>query len=209
MTETAGRARGGRDFFEVVRSQRACRAFLADPVSDADLELLLDAARFAPSAENAQPWVFVVVTEPGPRATIGELIRRAWEAGARQYEVGKLPEPLFDEVDRGATGGVAEAPVLIVVSVDTTATLEVALPSSVFPAVQNLLLAAGALGLGSALTTLATFHPDELRDLLALPDHVQPVAVVPIGHPARRLGPPRRRPLDEIAHRERYGAGWR
>ena len=69
------------------------------------------------------------------------------------------------------------------------------MPSSIFPAVQNLLLAATALGLGSALTTITIGYRDELRDLLGLPDHVVPVAVVPIGHPARALGPPRRDPF--------------
>lgn len=195
-----------RDLFDVVRRQRACRTFTDEPVSDADVELVLDAARFAPSAENCQPWVFVVVSEAAARSKIAEMTRRAWEDGAREYERTHLPQALFDDVDRGATGGVGDAPVLIVVAADTTATFETALSSSVFPAVQNLLLAATALGLGSALTTLGTFFPDELRGLLGLPDQFLPVAVIPLGHPARPLGPPRRRAVSEIAHRERFGA---
>ena len=82
------------------------------------------------------------------------------------------------------------------------------LGASIFPAVQNLLLAAAALGLGTALTTLATGFGDELRELLALPEHVRPMAVVPLGHPASKLGPPKRLPLAERAHRERYGVAW-
>ena len=69
------------------------------------------------------------------------------------------------------------------------------MPSSIFPAIQNLLLAAGALGLGSALTTIATAFADELRDAVGLPETVVPVAVVPLGVPARPLGPPRREPV--------------
>jgi nitroreductase len=79
--------------------------------------------------------------------------------------------------------------------------------SSIFPCVQNMLLAAAALGLGSALTTLGA-HADELRALLALPEHVEPSAVIPLGVPARPLGPPRREPVAEHMHRDRYGTTW-
>jgi nitroreductase len=86
--------------------------------------------------------------------------------------------------------------------------MPVTLPSSVFPAVQNLLLAATALGLGSALTTLALLQEDELRTLLALPPAVRPMAIVPLGWPATPLGPPRRLPITERAHREVFGQPW-
>jgi nitroreductase len=95
--------------------------------------------------------------------------------------------------------------VLVVVCGDRDLGLETTLPASVYPATQNLLLAAGALGLGSAMTTLATLFPDALRTALGLPDHVLPMAVVPLGWPARPLGPPRRLPLAERAHLDRYG----
>jgi nitroreductase len=76
----------------------------------------------------------------------------------------------------------------------------------VFPAVQNLLLAANALGYGSALTTLTTVAADDLGPLLELPDGVTPLAVVPVGRPARTLGPPRRTPAATKTHRDRYGS---
>ena len=97
------------------------------------------------------------------------------------------------------------APVIVVVCGDRNLGLEVTLPSSVYPATQNLLLAANALGLGSAMTTLATQFSDQLASLLGLPDGVLPMAVVPIGWPARPLGLPRRLPLSERAHLDRYG----
>ena len=81
--------------------------------------------------------------------------------------------------------------------------LEVTLPASVFPAVQNLLLAATALGLGSALTTLALQRAAEVRSLLGLPAHVRPMAIVPLGWPSAPVGPPRRRP--PRIHHDRYG----
>jgi nitroreductase len=86
--------------------------------------------------------------------------------------------------------------------------LEATVASSIFPAVQNLLLAATALGLGSALTTIATTYRAELQELLTLPDHVLPVVVVPIGHPAKALGKPRRDDFATHAHREQYGSPW-
>jgi nitroreductase len=92
-----------------------------------------------------------------------------------------------------------------VVCGDARLTFAPTLGASVFPAVQNLLLAAHALGLGSALTTLPVLGGDELSELLGLPDGVEPLAVVPLGHPTTPLGPPRRRPLTEKAHLDRYG----
>jgi nitroreductase len=102
-------------------------------------------------------------------------------------------------------GGVAGAPVLVVIGVDTARVATRATGPSIWPAVQNLLLAATAAGLGSALTTLATADPAALRAEVGLPEEVRPVAVVPLGRPARPLGPPRRRPLAEVAFGERYG----
>ncbi|MGZ8764813.1 MAG: nitroreductase family protein [Acidimicrobiia bacterium] len=195
------------DFFAVARNQRACRAFTDTPVDDALLEELLETATHAPSAENSQPWVFVVVRDPGTRARIGAITADAWTNAGREFSRDRLTPGLFAEVDRGATGGVSDAPVLVVVAGDTTQCFESALAASIFPAIQNLLLAANAAGLGSALTTLPTFAGN-LSVVLGLPDHVRPVAVVPIGYPARPLGPPRRAPVAEKAHRERFGTPW-
>jgi nitroreductase len=195
-------------FFDVVLGQRACRQFDDRPVGDDLIELCLRAATHAPSAENLQPWVFVVVRDDGLRGDIAELTRRAWRQGGRQHSEGRLPDSLLAEVDRGAEGGIGTAPVIVVVCGDTAIGLESTLPASVFPATQNLLLAASALGLGSAMTTLATLYSDELRGLLDLRDSVRPMAVIPIGWPSRPAGPPRRLPLEQRAHRDRYGRPW-
>lgn len=195
-------------FFDLVRSQRACRTFAPDPVPDELVEQVLEAATFAPSAENRQPWVFVVVRDEASRKEIGDLTQRAWDEGARAFSEKRLTPGLLADVDRGATGGVSAAPVLIVVGADLERCLEVTVGSSIFPALQNLLLAAAALGLGSALTTLTTTHGDELSRLVGFPAHVRPVSVVPLGYPARPLGPPRREPVADHTHRERYGVRW-
>ncbi len=203
-----GTASGAASFFDVVLSQRACRQFRDEPVDDELVERCLEAATHAPSAENLQPWVFVVVRDPERRARIADLTRRAWREAGRAHSEKRLPETLFRDVDRGAEEGIGSAPVIVVVGGDADVGLESTLPSSVYPAVQNLLLSAGALGLGSAMTTLATLHGDQLRQLLDLPPSVRPLAVVPIGWPGRPLGPPRRLPLAERAHRDRFGHPW-
>ena len=193
-------------FFEVVLGQRACRAFTDGEVPDDDLGRMLEAAVHAPSAENAQPWVFVVVRDPARRAAIADLTRRLWQDAGRASAEPRLDRRLLDEVDRATAAGFGGAPVLVVAAGDTrSGTPRRALASSVLPAVQNLLLAATALGYGSVLTTLTTFATPELRSLLDLPDGVEPLAVVPIGRAARPLGRPRREPVAAKAHRERYG----
>lgn len=192
------------EFFEVVDGQRAHRELRADPVPDELIERVLEAAVHAPSAENRQPWVFVVVRDEQIRLRIAELTAKIWQGGARDFSKPNTTQRLFDEVDRWATGGLAGAPVHIVVCGDTTRCPEMMLPSSIYPATQNLLLAARALGLGSLMSTLSMVTGAPFKDLLGLPDHVVPMALVPIGYPARSLGPPRRTPAAEMTHHDRW-----
>ena len=95
------------DFFEVVRRQRACRSFSDVPVSDETLGRVLAAATFAPSAENRQPWEFVVVRDGVSRARIGDLTRRAWEGQGRAFSQTRLTPGLLADVERGAMGSYA------------------------------------------------------------------------------------------------------
>jgi nitroreductase len=197
----------GPAFFDVVLRQRACRDFAPDPVPDEDVARMLEAAVHAPSAENAQPWVFVVVRDADRRRRITELTRRLWDGGAGDHSRPRLAAGLFAEVDGAVRSGFGGAPVLVVVAGDgRDPTTRATLGASVFPAVQNLLLAATALGYGSALTTLPTVAAAELRDVVELPEGLEPMAVVPIGLPARSLGRPRRLPPAAKTHLDRYEA---
>lgn len=195
-------------FTDVVARQRAHRQFTTEDVDDETIERLVTAATRAPSAENRQPWEFVVVREAARREQIGAITERVWRLGAAEIARSRLPPTLFAEVDAGATGGVASAPVLVVVAVDRRRCHPEAAGPSIWPAVQNLLLAATAEGLGSALTTLPTVTTGELADVVGLPAEVEPIAVVPLGHPARQLGPSRREPARAHLHREQYGQAW-
>jgi nitroreductase len=197
------------DFFEVARRQRACRDFSNEHVPDDDIERILEAATHAPSAENTQPWVFVIVRDDTTRRQLAELTQRVWNAGAREQAMSRLDAQLAADVDAGIERGLGGAPVIVVVAADTSSGVHPkAVASSIFPAVQNLLLAAGALGYGSALTTLTAAAGDELRAIVDLPAHITPIAVVPLGWPARPLGRPRRRAVAESTHRDRYGQPW-
>ena len=196
------------DLFATITSQRACREFTDAPVTDEDIARVLTAATHAPSAENRQPWEFVVVRDADIRAAVLALMTRAWAGFGREFSTTRLSPAMFAEVDRAMTVGFATAPVLIVVGADTERGLAVSAAESIFPAVQNLLLAASGLGLGSALTTIAVGAAGELRAAVGLPDHVRPMAVIPLGHPARPLRPPRREPFAAHTHRDRYGSPW-
>jgi nitroreductase len=164
---------------------------------------VLEAATHAPSAENHQPWEFVVVRDEATRTAIGRLTQELWEAAGREHSRG-LPPAFFAAVDAWATGGLAAAPVHVVVCGDTTRCPEPQLPSSIYPAVQNLLLAAGALGLGSLMSTLPVVNRAAFSPLLGLPDHVVAMALVPLGWPVRALGPARREPVAGHTHYDRW-----
>ena len=195
------------DYFDVVRNQRACRELRTDPVPEPLIEQILEAATFAPSARNLQPWHFVVVQDPTVRQQIAEQAKQAWLAFAR--DTSDSNTKTFQDVDRWAMGGLADAPVIIVLCGDTSLMPLDQLGSSIFQAAQNILLAANALGLGSLMSNLPLYAPDGgVQQLLKLPDHQVPLATLPIGYPARKLGPPRRNPFAEHTSRDRFGEPW-
>jgi nitroreductase len=194
-------------FFDVALRQRACRRFAPDPIPDEHIERILAAATHAPSAENTQPWLFVVITDAAKRRAVGDIARELWGGGARAYAAPHLDPRILGEVDASMAEGFGGAPVLILVGADHEAGAHPStVAASIYPCVQNLLLASIALGYGSALTTLTTLVADRLRAVVNLPDTIEPMAIVPIGRPARPLGPPRRRPVAELAHRDTFGA---
>ena len=194
------------DFFELAHRQRAHRFLEPDHVPEADIERILDAAIRAPSAQNTQPWQFVVVQDPQVRQMIANATREAWVGFAREYSRPAVDTYQWTDTDTWAMEAFSDAPVIIVVCGDTQAMDAGLLGSSIFPAAQNILLGALALGYGSLLSTLPTFGP--VGELLGLPANLIPMAVIPIGRPARRLGPPKRVPFADKTHRDRFGQSW-
>jgi nitroreductase len=197
---------------DVMRAQRACRRFDPDgEVLDSHIEQMLQSAVHAPSAENTQPWSFVVVRDADTRKLLADWWTETWNAGGGDFIKQSLDDRvLVNDLEYGFNrGGFAAAPVVIVVCADTERVPEIYAPSSIYPAVQNLLLAAADLGYGSCLTTgLTTFGVDRVRERLALPDTLLPMAAVYLGPSEKELAPPRRRPALEVTYREKFGDAW-
>ncbi len=200
--------------FEAMYTQRAVRRLKPDPVSDELVNKLIEAATKAPSGGDRQPWAFVVIRDSESRKQIGSWYLDAWN---RTY--GRIPEAdratlpnSMSRVYRSAehlANHLAEAPVLILVCAHGIMPPNVPFAASsqygsIYPAVQNLLLAARGLGLGAALTTLHKMHDAEVKQLLGIPDSVETVALIPIGHPLGKYGPTKRRPINEVTHMERW-----
>ena len=205
------------EFRDVVQTTGACRFYRPEPVPDAVLLRVLDAARWAPTGGNRQPVRFVVVRDPDLRRRLRDLYVPLWEryAGRAQTRPGSPPPRLLANADHFARH-LDEIPVLIVVCAlldEVMATdrhldrLSIVGGASVYPAVQNLLLAARAEGLGTALTTLLCAVEPEVRTLLAIPDGIATAATITLGYPARPF-PKRlaRRPLADLCFSDRWGA---
>ena len=211
------------DLYDGIMTTRAIRRYTDEPVSDDEVMAGLRAAQQAPSGGNIQPWQFVVVTDPDTRAALGALYGRAYQ----RYEAAMLPGVTGFRSDaeeqswnrtlassRHLAAHLGEAPVLILVCMadismtlqDDEGPLDVGTPyASTYPAVQNLMLAARSLGLGTTLTTVIRIHHDEVRELCGIPETHQVVALVPLGHPAGSFGVARRRPVEAVTHWNRWG----
>jgi nitroreductase len=190
---------------EAIFSLRAIRRLQPDPIPDTDLQVMLDAAIHAPNGGNAQPWRFIVVRDPAVRAPFAALYREAWWA-KRKDEGIRGPEdiPPDDRVARAAmrlADEIGQAPVIVLVC----ATARGAVPmGSVIPAVENLLLAARALGIGGTITTLHAVVEDRVHTLLGIPQTAQVVYCLPLGYPRGRFGPTTRRPLASVCAADRW-----
>jgi nitroreductase len=198
--------------FEAIYSQRAIRKLKPDPVSDELVHKLIEAATKAPSGGNSQSWAFVVIREMATKEKIAEWYLDAW---TKTYVAGTdSGKNLPDQIKRvyGAANHLAnhmkDVPVFILVCGRNAPPAGSGhgggFYGSLFPAVQNLLLAAQGLGLGASLTTLHKMHDQELKDLLDIPDSVETVALIPIGHPIGKYGPTTRRPVEEVSFQERW-----
>jgi nitroreductase len=201
-----------RDVYEMMSTQRAIRRFKPEPVPDEVIARLIEAATWAPSGSNRQPWAFVVVRDDAKREAIAAAIRERFRSGS-----GERPDPatIEDPTRRRMLSGAfalmddfAAAPVLIVpclVSGEGPAPQGLLAGSSIYPSVQNLLLAARAEGLGTVMTTPQGSVVEALRQVLDLPPQATPVATIPLGYPDAQFGPVTRRPAAEFAHWDGWG----
>ena len=198
---------------DAMLTQRAIRRLKPDPVDDALVLHLIELALKAPTGSNAQNWEFVVVRDPAVKAKLARLNRGAWRLygglGRRMVRGDERMLRILDAVQWQADH-FEEVPVIVVACLRGVISPwpPVATASaygSIFPSVQNLLLAARAAGLGAALITLPLWSKWLARRALGLPWNVCPCAVVPLGWPRGRYGPTTRRPVGEVVSLDRYG----
>jgi nitroreductase len=189
------------DVFEAIATTRAMRRLDATkPVSDADVLTIVEAATKAPTGGNSQPVRWMVVRDAEKRRRLGEIYAACWapvhDHYARQAEGSPRTARMLRSADHlGEHMG--EAPVIILpCSGGAPGQAE----SSVFPGVQNLFLAARALGLGTTLTTVHRQREPEVRAVLGIPDDVTTWAMIPVGYPTGRWGEAERRPVQEVAY---------
>tara|TARA_B100000029_G_scaffold461994_1_gene494130 strand:+ start:153 stop:839 length:687 start_codon:yes stop_codon:yes gene_type:complete len=220
--ETGGSRGNEIGLLDGLMTNRAMRRYSDEPVSDEDIWTCLQAAVQAPSGGNIQPYQFVIVQEPEQKQRLADIYRRGW----RRYEPAIAPTEFpNDAVREGweknnkATVHLAEnlehVPVLVLLLMPSISMTihddEGPMPvgpthASVYPAIQNFMLAARSLGLGTALTTLHRIYEDDVRELIGIPDRYEVLALLPLGHPTGKWGvAPRHRGPEKITSWDRFG----
>jgi len=172
------------DVFEAIKGRRSIRAFQNRDIPQEMVDRLIDAARWAPSAGNIQPWEFIIVRKP-------ETKRKLAEAALEQTFIEEAPVVIVVCADenRSSQGYGTRGKTLYCLQ-DTAA------------ATQNIHLAAYALGLGTCW--VGAFREDEAKKILNIPSGVRPVAIIPVGYPAEKPQPRNRRPINQITHYESF-----
>jgi nitroreductase len=221
--------------FDALYSARSIRRLKPDPVPEELITRILDVAIRAPSGGNAQSWAFVVVRDPDLRRQLGVIYRKASDIAEAVYAArgrsAHLNERQFARLmaaGKHLWDHMGDAPVLLIpCSHRPVLPAREALPpdiaagyqkevayaecirgASIYPAVQNIILACRGLGLGTVITTNHIRCEDEVKALLGIPEDVSTWALMPIGWPIDKFGPLTRRPVEEVAHADRWGATW-
>jgi nitroreductase len=208
------------ELIDAIETTGATREFKPDPVSDEALARIFNAARFGPQGGNRQPVRYIVVRDRETKQKLGEWYRDIWntviEAAKRgEYRTPRGPSSPMFTAGSYLSEHFADVPVVIIVCavIDDLARTDARLdrPSvvggaSIYPSVQNLLLAARSEGLGAVLTTLLCAVEPQVKELLAIPDELITCAAIPLGYPAKAL-PKKlsRRPVSEMVFADRYG----
>jgi nitroreductase len=200
---------------EAMTTQRAIRRLKTDPVDDALVLKLIELALKAPTGSNAQSWEFIVVRDPVVKGKLARLNRQAWNIYGglgRRMMVRRGDQKMLKILDavQWQADHFEEIPVIVVACLRGVIPIwppaaTSSLYGSIYPSVQNLLLAARAAGLGAALITLPLWSKWLARRALGLPFGISPCAVIPLGWPKGRYGPTTRRPVGEVVSLDRYG----
>lgn len=204
------------DLLTGLATTRSVRRYHPDPIPADDLASIVFAASRAPSGSNRQPFRFLVLSDgPGAqraKALLGEAFRAGWsrKRDTDGFETGSGVDPDSPKARQARAmqeyvDSFEETPVVILVCLERYRDANPYEGASVYPACQNLLLAARALGYGGALTMWHLGVEAELRDALAIPPHVALSACITLGRPRGKHGPVRRRPIGELTFEDRWG----
>jgi nitroreductase len=201
------------DIWEVMATARTIRRFTDEPVDDATLARCLDAARSAPSGANAQRWRFVVLRSPAARAAVARAAAQALTVIEPVYGMHR-PDPDDDSPTARTNRATyelhdraSEYTSVLFAQMHFPTASELLLGGSIYPAMQNFLLAARALGLGACMTSWASYGGEPiLRGAVGVPDDYLLAGHIVIGWPRGRFGPVRRRPLDRAVNLDRWDA---
>lgn len=206
---------------DAMMTQRAVRRVRPDPVDDAVVLKCIELALQAPTGANGQNWEFIVVKDDRIKRKLAKRYRQAWwlyyhamirRVAARDESMAKITRAVQWQVDH-----FTEIPVVVVAClrlgirdgrlplVPLPHAAESGYYGSIYPSVQNLLLAARAMGLGASLITLPVWSVASARRTLKLPHSVTPCCVVPLGWPRGRYGPTTRKPVTQVTHLDTYG----
>ena len=202
--------------FQAVYTSRALRRFTSDPVPEDVVFQLIDAAIRAPTGHNSQDWRFVVVTDPDAKRKMQGWSERAWTMAFARYADPESGQDALDALPRtqrlsiqsvkDLAHSLARVPLIVVVC--GLRGKHSSPGGSHFPAIQNMLLAARALGLGGSIFNLPMVGGDGMYELLGIPESNEIYACVPIGYPTDRPGPLSRKPVKKVAYLERFGEAW-
>ena len=204
------------DVFEALHSTPARRYLSKKDIPDKIIWELLDAAIRAPSGGNSQGWNWIILKDQEKKNQISEWYREGWHLA-----YGERRQAIMDRSDSSDTLGprnylsaeylanhIQEAPIWIIGTLrNTSGSKNPRAGSSIYGAVQNLMLAARAYGIGSTLTTLYAGHEKDVKDLLGIPDDATTMALIPLGYPDRgKWSQPKRQAVEEVTYWDSWGS---
>lgn len=201
------------DVFDIMATTRSMRRLKPDPVPDALIRKILEAGACAANGGNTQKWRFLVVKDPAIKKAVAVYYKKAFDevVGPRYRSSAPPPGATPERYVRQhsaveyLTEHFHEAPVWIVACMEDGPAPNRSSGASIYPAVQNMILATRALGLGTTLTTRHLLHEKEAEAALGLPPGVHSYAILPIGYPMGNFGPVGRGPLTDIVFQDKWG----
>ncbi|HUI01459.1 MAG TPA: nitroreductase family protein [Nitrososphaerales archaeon] len=201
-----GDSLGANPTLQTIATMRSVRDFKPDPVDDDKIRTVLEAAVRAPSSSNSQPWEFLVLRDAKVKRRVGEVVSARWHA-LMDAGMAKMP-PDRRRIYDGATRLVdhtGTVPVVILACIDLNraSKSEEAKYGSIYPAVENLMLAAWSLGLGCCITThgSSTARGEaEVKKVLGVPESIKVAAMIYMGYPSKKHRPPIRAAVDRVVH---------